>query len=460
VAGRAWLAAAGLCAGAAVGGEDALGLVLVGGGAAILFVRRRPAVLLGGLAVVALGAGMAASSASPQPLESISKQVSACDLEGHVLEQIGGLGTLVSASWLRCQGTTIEHGGEVVMALPAADAGAGIRAKGWLVPLTEDGYDRARRRAGADALFDASETEVGEVGGGVHRISASLRASVRRATGRLEPAAGALVRGLTIGDTSGLDPKDEEYLRRAGLAHLVAVSGSNVALVLGTVLMAARRMRPRVRVGLAGASLLLFVMTVGPEPSVLRAAVMGALALLVLPAGVRADPMAALAVAVIVVVGLRPGMVFSVGLHLSVAATAGIVLWSTRLARLLGRIPAWTSLALGVTLAAQIAVAPITAGVFGQVSLVGPVANLLALPVVAPGTVAGLLAALAELCGLPGSHLIAEVAGLSAGWVLSVGRHLGGLGWSVLEVPTWMGAVAATPVVISGALTASRRGLR
>jgi competence protein ComEC len=460
VTGRAWLAAAGLCAGAVLGGEGVLALVLVVGGAAMLFVRRRPALLLGGLAAVALGAGMTASSARPQPLQSISKQVPACDLEGHVLEQIGGLGTLVSARRLRCQGSTIEHGGEVVLDVPEADAGARINATGWLLPLTGDGYDQARRRAGADAAFDASEVEVGEVTGPLHRISATIRASLRRATVHLEPAAGALVRGLTIGDTRGLEPSDVENLRRAGLSHLVAVSGSNVALILAVVLMSARRMSPRVRIGLAGASLFVFVMTVGPEPSVLRAAAMGAIALLALSAGVRADPMAALAVAVIVVVGLRPGMVFAVGLHLSVAATAGIVLWSTRLARHFGRIPDWIALALCVTLAAQVAVAPITAGVFGEVSLVGPVANLLALPAVAPGTIAGLLAALAELCRVPGSDLIVEVAGLSSGWILSVGRRLGGLGWSVLEVPTWMGAFAAIPVVIFGARSASRRRLR
>jgi ComEC/Rec2-related protein len=453
-----WLAVAGLCAGVLAGGGTRAALVLLSGGAAMLTVRRRPVVLLTGVVAVTCGAGMAASSArEDSPLVAIARRVPRCELEGRVLEQMGGLGTLVAVLSLRCGTIAIEDAGVLVVDLEGADAGALVRAEGWLMGLTEDPFDVARRRGGAEAAFHASDLEVGPVTGGLQRVAAAVRGSLRRATSHLARDRSALVRGLTIGDTSGMDRVDEDALRRAGLSHLVAVSGSNVALVLGVVLVAARVVRPKLRLVLAAAALTVLVVVVGPEPSVLRAAAMGAIALLALGSGIRADPLAALGVAVLGVVGVRPGMVASVGLHLSVAATAGIIVWTAPIAGALRRVPRPLALALGATLAAQFAVAPITAGVFGQLSMAGPVANLVALPAVAPATVAGLAGAVGELMGLPGGPLGA-VAGWCAGWILATGRFFGAQGWSAIDVPAWSGGALAAPAIVAGVTALSRRG--
>ena len=444
---RAWLATAGLCVGVVRGGPASLALALIACGAGSLVLRRRPAVLLAGLVALATGSGMVARGDDrDEVLASLAERVPHCELDGQVLEQIGGLGTLVAVRSLRCPDATIENG-QLVLELAAADAGARVRAEGWVVPFAGDAFDVARMRAGGDAAFDPHDVDIGEVAGPLHRIAASLRTALRGATRGLESDRAALVRGLTIGDTASMTPEDEELLRRAGLSHLVAVSGSNVAMVLGAVLVLARGLRPKVRIGLAAAALVIFVLTVGPEPSVLRAAVMGGIALMALGAGMRADPLAALGMAVLAVVAMRPGMVYSVGLHLSVAATAGLILWARPLAGAMPRMPRLVALGLGATLAAGAAIAPLTAAVFGQVSLASPLANLLAMPAVAPATIAGIGAALVELVRLPGAGLVADLAGWCAAWILAVGRTMGGQGWSSIEVPAWTGAVLAVPVI-------------
>jgi competence protein ComEC len=458
VAWRAWLASAGLCAGVVGGGPTTIAIALIACGAGLLAVRRRPAVLIAGLVAVAAGSGIAATGdGGSEALPSLAERVPHCELDGRVLEQIGGLGTLVAVRYLRCRDATMDGGGELVLDIPTADAGARVRAEGWVVPLSDDAFDVARLRAGADAAFDAHDVEIGEVAGPLHRIAASFRSALRSSTRGLERDRAALVRGLTIGDTTAMTSRDEELLRRAGLSHLVAVSGSNVALVLGAVLVAARALRRRVRIGLAAAALALFVLTVGPEPSVLRAAVMGGIALMALGAGMRTDPLAALGMAVLAVVATRPGMVYSVGLHLSVAATTGLILWARPIASAVPRVPRIVGLGLGATLAAGTAVAPITAAVFGQVSLGSPLANLLAMPAVAPATIAGIGAALTELVGMPGAGLAAEVGGWCSAWILTVGRNIGDQAWSSIDVPAWMGAVLAAPV-IAAAVARTVRG--
>jgi ComEC/Rec2-related protein len=431
-------------------------LALVAGGAGLVTARRHPALMIAGLVVVATGSGIAASAGDrSEVVASLARRVPHCELDGRVLEQLGGLGTLVAVRDLDCGDATVI-GGELVLDIPAADPGAAIRADGWVVPFTDDPFDVSRSRAGGDAAFDAREVDVGEISGPLHRIAAGARAALRRSTGGLETDRAALVRGLTIGDTTTITQQDQELLRRAGLSHLVAVSGSNVALVLGAVLGVASGLSPRLRIGLATAALILFVLTVGPEPSVLRAAVMGGLALMVMGAGMRVDAMAALGMAVLAVIAMRPGMVYSVGLHLSVAATAGLIMWANPIAAALTRVPRLVGLGIGATLAAGAAVAPITAGVFGQISLVAPLANLLAMPSVAPATIAGIGAALAELVGLPGAGLVADVSGWCAAWILAVGRNLGARSWSSIEVPAWAGAVLAAPLIVAAAARAVR----
>jgi competence protein ComEC len=256
-----------------------------------------------------------------------------------------------------------------------------------------------------------------------------------------------LARGLSIGDTSDMPPALESGLRRAGLSHLVAVSGTNVTIVLAAVMCCIRGLGSASRVAAGLCALGFYVLIVGPEPSVLRAAVMGGIGLAAIAYGRRTEPLNALGLALMAVVAIRPGLALSVGLHLSAAATAGIVLWTDRLVRALATLPPLIALPLAVTLAAQIAVAPLLVLVFGQLSLAAPLANLLAAPAVAPATMFALSAGAVGLVAPAVAVPLARLAGLFSGWIATVGGRLGEQPWAAIDVPRMWGWVLAAFVI-------------
>jgi competence protein ComEC len=437
---RIYAALGGLVAGIALAERvpRSLALALGCGALAAAGWRRRAAVSLVGLIGTAASCGVltTASRATASPLESLAEHVPHCELRGRVLEHAGGLGSLVSADVVACDGFASGRRAGVVVVEPSeVDAGATVTATGWLVPLrADDTFDDARRALGADSAFHVGEMEVLGGPSGLHAVAARVRAGLDRATAGMDSPRAGLLSGLTTGDTSGMDEPTKEQLRRAGLSHLVAVSGSNVAIVVGAAALAASRLALPLRVVACGISLGLFVLVVGPEPSVLRASVMGVIGLAALAAGRRTEPLHALGLALIVLLALRPGLVSSVGLHLSVAATAGIVLFSGHIRAALDGLPRFVSLALAVTLAAQFAVAPVLVATFGELPLVAPLANLLAIPAVAPATVLGLVSAVAGAFVQPLGWLCARIAEPGLMWVLAVGRTMGSWSWASIEV--------------------------
>jgi competence protein ComEC len=126
--------------------------------------------------------------------------------------------------------------------------------------------------------------------------------------------------------------------------------------------------------------------------------------------------------------------VFSVGLHLSVAATLGIVLWARRLEDVAMFLPRIVRLPLAVTLSAQLAVVPIIVATFGELSLAAPVANLLAAPAVAPATILTLAGGVTATLFPSVGEWIATGAEPFALWILMVGDLLGGATWASIEV--------------------------
>jgi competence protein ComEC len=286
----------------------------------------------------------------------------------------------------------------------------------------------------------------GEIGGDRHRgvIDASrfeLIAEPRspvlhlgnalhdRVLDRLGPLEGgrALLAGFLVGDTSGVDDKDQSAMRRAGLSHFTAVSGSNVAIFLGLLFVAAGPLgigpRRRALVGLAG--LPVFVAATGFEPSVLRASAMAALVLGGRLAGIALETWQVVAAAVIGLLTLDPGLVSDSGFQLSVVATAGVIVGS-RYPVPRGRVPR----AIAVGVGAQLAVAPLLILHFGQVPLLSPLANLVAAPLVAATTILGAL-------GVAGLPLATDLAVAGASAVLAIARTASvwpQIGWGGLAV--------------------------
>ena len=255
--------------------------------------------------------------------------------------------------------------------------------------------------------------------------SERVRAGVRHAVAHTGEDPSALVPALVDGDDQRLSDDVREDFRRSGLTHLLAVSGTNLTIVLAVVLVLARSLGAprRVLVVLGLASVAGFVLLARPDPSVVRAAAMGVVGLAALGLGSRGG-IRALSVAIVTLLFIDPWLSRSLGFVLSVCATAGILIAAPVLTRRLERwMPRWCALAVAVPVAAQLACTPAIAAISGEVSLVAVFANVLAGPMVAPATVAGLAGGLLDLVSTPIARVPGTVAGWCVTWILAVGHH-------------------------------------
>ena len=328
-----------------------------------------------------------------------------------------------------------------------------VRAEGRL-RLPERGDDVAAVLSGRGELVVLSGPSA------VQRAAGHLRAGLRRAVSPLPDAERGLLPGLVVGDTSALDDEVRDDFRTVGLTHLTAVSGTNVAIVTGAVLLVCGRLGVglRVRPVLAVMALLAFVVLARPSPSVLRAAVMGVVGLAALSSGHRRAALPALAAAVLVLVLADPDLAASPGFALSVLATGGLLLlaprWREGLSR---RLPGWLADALAVPAAAQVACGPVVVALSASLGLLSVPANLLAVPAVAPATVSGVLAALLAPVWLPAAQAVAWLGWLPTAWLVRVARIGAGLPGAATPWPGGLrGAVLLATLTVL-ALTALGR---
>lgn len=299
---------------------------------------------------------------------------------------------------------------------------------------------------------------------GWQQTADSLRAGLRRAAGVLDAEAAGLLPALIVGDTDGLSPTVVDEFRVAGLSHLLAVSGANLAIVCLTTLFLLRAMRagPYASAACALLGLVGFVVLAGPEPSVLRAGVMGAVGLLALALGRDRSALPALGTAVIVLVAVDPGMATAFGFVLSVLATGALVLlaprWADALAR--RRVPRGLAEALAVPAAAHVVTAPVVVGMSGQLSLIAVAANLVVAPVIAPATVLGVLAAVVLPVWPWAAHWCVRLAGPELDWVITVARHAADFPGAAVAWPDgwWGGALLVVVVMATAVAWRSRRG--
>ncbi|MGE5590153.1 MAG: DNA internalization-related competence protein ComEC/Rec2, partial [Bacillota bacterium] len=216
------------------------------------------------------------------------------------------------------------------------------------------------------------------------RLALALRRSLEGVLASALPDRdAALMRGLLLGGASDLDPQVAEDFRVAGLYHVLAVSGSNVAFVALPVLAALTRLWGR-RPALAGTAVVVagYVLVTGATPSVLRAGVMAIAVLAGEAFGRGGSGLASLSAAAFFLLVRNPGTLQDPGFQLSFAATAGILTLVPPLQARLSRLPAWIQSPLAVTVAAQVAVLPLSLLFWQGVSLISLVANLMAAPLV------------------------------------------------------------------------------
>lgn len=300
--------------------------------------------------------------------------------------------------------------------------------------------------------------------GSLQRAAQSLR-SAFAATARdvLPVNQAAILPGLVLGDTSAITAATTADFRAGGLSHLTAVSGANVTIVCGVLLLSARLIGPRAAVALAAGALVVFVVVVQPSASVLRAAVMGAIALLAVLSARRRQAIPVLSATVLIVLVWAPQMAVDAGFALSVSATAGLVvlapLWSNRLTA--RGWPKAVADAVAIALAAQLVTAPLIAAISGRLSLVAVLANILVGAVIPPITVLGTAAAaLCPMCpGLGG--LLIRFTGPELWWLLRVAHVAGSFPGSSVPVPSgWPGLLTVGGATVAAVLLWPRRWFR
>ncbi|MFJ8104658.1 ComEC/Rec2 family competence protein [Streptomyces sp. NPDC096132] len=305
------------------------------------------------------------------------------------------------------------------------------------------------------------------------RTAGRLRAGLREATDGLPADARALLPGLVVGDTARITPELDEAFKETDLAHTLAVSGSNLTIILALLLgppglaqhVERRGLAPRLGISLrttallGGALTLAFVVVCRPDPSVLRAAACGAVVLLALATGRRRSLVPALATAVLLLVLYDPWLARSYGFLLSVLATGALLTLAPRWSAALRgrRVPPRLAEALAAAGAAQAVCAPVVAVLSARVSLVAVPCNLLVEFAVAPATVLGFAALAVAPVAMPVAKALAWCASWPAGWIAGVARAGAALPGGGVDWPDgWGGALLLALVTAAGAVLGRR----
>lgn len=296
--------------------------------------------------------------------------------------------------------------------------------------------------------------------------SDEIRGRAEDGLGRGMPAREAeLARGFVLGQDEDIDPRTEEDFRRAGLSHLLAVSGQNVTLLalLAMPLMAALGIPLRERLFWVLGLIVVYVPLAGAGPSIQRAGVMGAVGVLATLSGRRASRLYAILLALGITLAIDPGVAADIGWQLSFAAITGIFLLATPLRRALaarlgsGALRRALAEGAAVTVAATLATAPLIAFHFETLSTTTLFANLLAMPAVAPAMWLGMAtAAAAQVPGLP-VEALNWLNALLLGYIAQVAAWCGRPSWAEAGVHLGLAGLAATYATLTAAIAAAVR---
>ena len=297
------------------------------------------------------------------------------------------------------------------------------------------------------------------------RGAGAIRASLRRAASGLPADTRGLLPGLVDGDTANLDPVLAEHFRLAGLTHLVAVSGTNCSILIGSVLLVLRR-SGCVRGSAARRGRWCWSCS-SPSRGRRRACcgrpLMAAIALVALASGRPRQALPSLSAAVLALLLWDPELAGNPGFAMSVLATAALLVIAPPWADALRRrgVPAGIAEAVAVAAAAHLVTAPVIAAISGRVSLVAIPANVLAEPVVATATVLGFAAAVISPFWLAPAALLADLAGWPCRWLVWDANFFGGLHGATLAWPGGVrGGLPLLGLCAGGCLVARRAGPR
>jgi competence protein ComEC len=325
---------------------------------------------------------------------------------------------------------------------PPVEPGDVVDVGGRTRPRPDSPYGAYLERLGAWGTVDARTLEL------IHRPTdpATHLERLRRETGAIlarvlpEPEAG-LAAGILIGLRDRVDRDVAAAFTTAGVSHVVAISGWNIAIVAAAIAALAGSLGRRRRTVVTAIAIVGYIVFAGASPSVLRAGAMAGVVLLARESGRAGRAAAALGWAAALLLLADPSLIGDAGFQLSSLATGGLIAWATPITERLdrwtgGHLPRWLSESLGVSLAAQVATLPVVLASFGRLAVIAPLVNLLVVPLVAPAMAAGLLA-------LAGGALVA------IGLPEAIGSILAAPGWVALRSIIGIVDVAAAMPIAS-----------
>ena len=437
-----WLALGGAVAALAAAGDDPrmLAVVIVAAGltfVSVLWIPRRRA----GLAI-AFAMGLLVLSARTVAGPSAAVMAGTPEGSGPWTMAVETVGSPRDGQQVATLRSTLPGPGAFRVAAtlpryPQIEPGDRIEVGGRTRPRPDSPYGRYLARLDAWGTLDARSmtllarpTDPGTILESLRRDAGDLLTRVLP-----EPEAG-LAAGILIGLRDRVDRDVAAAFTTAGVSHVVAISGWNIAIVAAAIGAMAGRLGRRRRSIVTAAAIVVYIAFAGASPSVLRAGAMAGVVLFARESGRSGRAAAALGWAAFLLLLADPPLIGDAGFQLSTLATAGLIAWASpltdridRLGR--GRLPRWLAESLGISLAAQAATLPIVLASFGRLAVISPVVNLLVVPIVAPAMAAGIVA-------LAGGMLVA----LGAPGV--VGAVLAAPGWVALRMMIGIVDVAAS----------------
>ncbi len=293
----------------------------------------------------------------------------------------------------------------------------------------------------------------------------NLRESGLETLYRLYPTQeAALLSGILLGDESGLSEPLKAAFNDTGTRHIIAISGFNISIIAGLLLATLSRWLGRRRgLWLTGAGIGLYTLLVGADAAVVRAAIMGILALVALQAGRQQLALNTLAISAALMALFNPLLLWDVGFQLSFAATLGLILYAAPLSKLVhqwlarrvskpmaARLRGPLNDYLFMTLAAQLTTLPLLLFYFQRLSLLSLPANLLILPAQPALMIFGGLSLLLGLILFPLGQVLAFFTWGLVAYTIRIVEFFAGLPWSsqtlaafpVLLVLAWYAGLA------------------
>lgn len=245
-----------------------------------------------------------------------------------------------------------------------------------------------------------------------------------------EPQAG-LLSGILLGTRSEISKDTKEILTKAGLIHIIALSGYNISIVAVTIRSLLRKISAKIAFWGSLASVWIFVASTGFPASVVRAAIMGSILLLSKKIGRRGDGLAAILLASITMVLINPNiLLYDIGFQLSFAAVCGIIFLAPRIriyfdvfGRTFGEI-------LAATISAQIFTFGLISFYFGRVSFVSLISNLLVVPIIPFLMLIGFLGSLISFFSIWLSALLFKLSWFLLAFVLNISKYFSELSYS------------------------------